>query len=57
MSESWLNEIDLRPKGLPIQIGIRKLGDKPWLLEDNQKEYELSLKAQFTKDPNKQVFL
>ena len=28
-----------------------------WLLEDNQKEYELSLKAQFTKDPNKQVFL
>ena len=57
MSPAWLNEIDLRPKGPPIQMGTRKLGNKPWLLEDNQKEYELSLKAQLSEDPNKQVFL
>ena len=57
MSPAWLNEIDLRPKGPPIKMGTRKLGNKPWLLEDNQKEYELSLKAQLSEDPNKQVFL
>jgi len=54
---TWLEEIDLTFDGQPVKMGIRKLGDKPWLLEDNQKEHELSLKAQLSKDPNKQVFL
>ena len=54
---NWIEEIDLRPSGPPVSMGVRKLGTRPWLLIDEYRDAELSLKAELTKDPNKIVFL
>ena len=53
----WLTEINLAINGPPVSMGVRKLGDRPWLFEDEFTEAELSLKRTLSKDPLKEVFL
>ncbi len=38
-------------------MGVRKLGERNWLIIDGRREDELSLKTELFKDPNKTVFL
>ena len=38
-------------------MGVRKLGDRPWLFTDRYTKDELALKVKLSKDPNKEVFL
>jgi len=52
-----VKEIDLSGKGPPIAMGVRKLGNRPWLLRDDQLRKELALKAELTQDPNTNVFM
>ena len=53
----WLDEIDLNTSGPPVSMGVRKLGDQPWLFEDEEAQEQLALKAALTRDPLKEVFL
>ena len=53
----WLNELDLRITGAPVSMGVRKLGDRPWLFTDKNTWRELTLKAELSNDPTKEVFL
>ncbi len=54
---NWISEIELGTAGPPVSMGVRKLGDRPWLYIDNRTEEELSLKAKLSKDPKSEVFL
>lgn len=54
---NWISEIELGTAGPPVSMGVRKLGDRPWLYIDNHTEEELSLKAKLSKDPKSEVFL
>ena len=54
---SWLNEIDLDPSDPPIRMGVRTLGDRPWLVQDENEKSELELKANLTRDDSSEVFL
>ena len=54
---SWLSEINLITTGPPVSMGVRKLGNRPWLFEDEHTKTELALKAELFKDPNSEVFL
>lgn len=54
---SWLNEIDLDPSDPPIRMGVRALGDRPWLVQDKNEKSELELKANLTRDDSSEVFL
>lgn len=53
----WLEEINLSVTGPPVSMGIRKLGDRPWLFVDNHTKKELALKRNLYEDPKKEVFL
>ena len=53
----WLHELDLGITGAPVSMGVRKLGDRPWLFTDKNTERELALKAKLSNDPTKEVFL
>ena len=53
----WLEEIDLKGTGSPIAMGVRKLGQRPWIFSDDRKDIELKLKADLTKSGSKIVFL
>tara|TARA_B100000959_G_C14955839_1_gene613674 strand:+ start:1207 stop:2013 length:807 start_codon:yes stop_codon:yes gene_type:complete len=53
----WLDEIDLDPSDPSVRMGVRTLGDKPWLLQDEEEESELELKASLTRDTFSEVFL
>ena len=54
---NWISEIELGTAGPPVSMGVRKLGDRPWLYIDNHTEEELSLKTKLSKDPKREVFL
>jgi len=54
---NWLKEIDLGITGPPVSMGVRKLGNHPWLFTDEHTDKELTLKAKLSKDPRKEVFL
>ena len=53
----WLHELDLGITGAPVSMGVRKLGDRPWLFTDKNTGRELMLKAELSNDPTKEVFL
>ena len=53
----WLDEIDLDPSDPPVRMGVRTLGDQSWLLQDDEEESQLELKAKLTKDESSEVFL
>ena len=53
----WLGEIDLGTTGLPVSMGVRKLGDRPWLFIDEHTGEELALKAELSKNSEREVFL
>ncbi len=53
----WLKEIDLTGTGPPIAMGVRKLGNRPWLFSDDKKNLELSIKAELTEANDREVFL
>ena len=55
--DDWLEEIDLGITGPPVSMGVRKLGDRPWLFTDDHTENELALKVELSKDPMREVFL
>ena len=53
----WLGEIDLDPSDPPVRMGVRTLGDRSWLLRDDEEESQLELKANLVKDKSSEVFL
>ena len=53
----WLHELDLGITGAPVSMGVRKLGERPWLFTDENTGRELTLKAELSNDPTKEVFL
>ena len=53
----WINEIDLSITGPPVSMGVRKLGNRQWLFEDEFTEKELELKVNLSEDLNSEVFL
>ena len=57
MMVDWLKEIDLGITGSPVSMGVRKLGDRPWLFIDKYTKDELALKVELSKDPIREVFL
>ena len=46
----WISEIDLAASIPHIQMGVRKLKDQQWLIQDELREEELRLKAELSKD-------
>ena len=54
---NWLGEIDLGTTGAPVSMGVRKLGERPWLVTDEYRDHELSLKSELALNPDKTVFL
>ena len=57
MMVDWLEEIDLGITGPPVSMGVRKLGDRPWLFTDKYTKDELALKVELSKDHSREVFL
>ncbi len=53
----WLEEIDLGVTGPPVSMGVRKIGERPWLFLDDHTKSELALKAKLSEDPKREVFL
>ena len=53
----WLDEINLGLSGPPVSMGIRKLGNRPWLFTDEKTKDELALKMKLSGDPVREVFL
>ena len=49
MMVDWLEEIDLGITGPPVSMGVRKLGDRPWLFTDKYTKDELALKVELSK--------
>lgn len=41
----WFDELTLDPEAHPVAMGIRSLGDRPWLVVDDNLERDLELKA------------
>ncbi len=54
---NWLKEIDLTGTGPPIAMGVRKLGNRPWIYSDDRKDLELSIKAELTEANDREVFI
>lgn len=52
----WLDEIELDPGTPPVRMGTRGLGDQPWLLVDEQRDAELTLKARLHAERPTEVF-
>ncbi len=55
-ASSWLDELDLDPEADPVSMGVRALGDRPWLVVDERREAELALKASLCADRHLEVF-
>ena len=53
----WIEEIELNPLKHPVQMGIRKLGRRPWLIRCENEGLEIGLKAELANDPDKEVFM
>lgn len=58
MSEtpSWLDELDLDPHAEPVSMGVRSLGDRPWLVADDQRDEELRVKEALCDERHDEVF-
>ena len=54
---TWREEIILDHSGPPVQMRVRKLHSRPWLLRDEKEQEELFLKRSLRGDPTKEVFL
>jgi hypothetical protein len=52
----WIDEIDLGATTPAVRMGTRALGDQPWLLVDDQRGAELSLKARLRDERPTEVF-
>ncbi len=52
----WLDEIELDPTVPAVTMGIRALGDRPWLLVDERRAAELSLKQSLLAQRHDEVF-
>ena len=46
----WLEEINLETTGPAVAMGVRKLGDRPWLIIDDCMVDELALKEKLSKE-------
>lgn len=53
---SWLDELDLDPHAEPVSMGVRALGDRPWLVRDEHWQAELELKATLCRERHDEVF-
>lgn len=53
---SWLDELDLDPGASPVSMGVRALGDRPWLVADGDQAAQLRLKATLCRDRHHEVF-
>lgn len=53
---SWLDELDLDPHAEPVSMGVRALGERPWLVRDESWADELALKAALCRDRHDEVF-
>lgn len=51
-----MNEVDLDPERSPISMGVRTLGERRWLVEDDNAEELLELKAQLCVEQHDEVF-
>tara|TARA_B100001250_G_scaffold133964_1_gene114537 strand:- start:657 stop:1454 length:798 start_codon:yes stop_codon:yes gene_type:complete len=54
---TWREELVLDHLGPPVQMGVRKLNSRSWLLRDEKEQEELLLKRSLRGDPTKEVFL
>lgn len=52
----WLDELDLDPHAEPISMGVRALGDRPWLVADDNRADELRLKHALCAARHHEVF-
>ncbi|MEZ5382964.1 MAG: DUF3445 domain-containing protein [Microthrixaceae bacterium] len=52
----WLDEIDLAPDSGPLAMRTRALGDRPWLVIDDRRGSEVSLKAELCALRHNEVF-
>jgi hypothetical protein len=46
MAEDWFDELVLDPAAHPVAMGIRSLGDRPWLVHDADRSREIELKTE-----------
>lgn len=53
---AWFDEIDLDPQRSSLTMGTRALGDRPWLVADDQRDAELALKAHLCAERHAEVF-
>lgn len=53
---AWCDEIDLDPVKRPVAMATRALGDRPWLVADENRGAELALKARLCRDRHAEVF-
>ena len=54
--DAWFDEIDLDPQRSSLAMGTRALGDRPWLVADDQRDAELALKAHLCAERHVEVF-
>jgi dimethylamine monooxygenase subunit A len=54
--DAWFDEIDLDPERSSLAMGTRALGDRPWLVADDQRDVELGLKAHLCAERHTDVF-
>ena len=52
----WLAELDLDPEGTSLQMGTRRLADRPWLIRDDAAAPELTLKRRLYDERPDEVF-
>ena len=45
MTGDWVDELDLDPTSTWRKMGTRALGDRPWLVADDQRDEQLALKS------------
>lgn len=54
--DAWFDEIDLDPRRSSLTMGTRALGDRPWLVADDERDTELALKAHLCAERHSEVF-
>jgi dimethylamine monooxygenase subunit A len=54
--DAWFDEIDLDPQRSSLAMGTRALGDRQWLVADDQRDVELALKARLCAERHAEVF-
>jgi hypothetical protein len=43
---AWFDELDLAPGSTPLQMALRRVRDRPWLVIDDRRRAELALRAE-----------